>query len=72
MNDTHSAESMNLTLGKILDRAIENHPDNEAIVYVDRGFRLTYRQFGQMVDQLARGLMALGVQPGRKGSRMGQ
>ncbi len=55
-----------LTLGQILDRAIARHPDNEAIVYVDRDFRLTYREFGDLVDRVAKGLMALGVQKGEK------
>ena len=55
-----------LTLGQLLDSTIEKYPDNEAVVYVDRDFRLTYRQFGGLVDKLARGLMALGVQKGEK------
>ncbi len=56
----------NITLGQMLDEAIARCPDNEAIVYVDRDLRMTYRQFGQVVDQLARGLMALGVAKGEK------
>jgi len=55
-----------LTLGQILDRAIEKYPDNDAVVYYDRDYRLTYREFGDLVDQLAKGLMALGVQKGEK------
>jgi len=55
-----------MTLGRLLDEAIERHPDNEAIVYVDRDFRLTYSQFGEVVDRLAKGLMALGVAKGEK------
>jgi fatty-acyl-CoA synthase len=55
-----------LTLGQLLDRTVAAHPDTEALVYVDRSFRLTYRQFGDLVDQLARGLMALGVVKGEK------
>lgn len=55
-----------LTLGQILDRAIENYPDNDAVVYYDRDYRLSYRQFGELVDQLSKGLMALGVQKGEK------
>ena len=55
-----------LTLGQILDRTIEKYPDNDAVVYYDRDFRLTYRQFGDLVDKLAKGLMALGVQKGEK------
>jgi fatty-acyl-CoA synthase len=56
----------NLTLGQILDRSIEQYPDNDAVVYYDRDFRLTYRQFGELVDQLAKGLMALGIKKGEK------
>jgi fatty-acyl-CoA synthase len=56
----------NITLGQMLDETIGRYPDNEAIVYVDRDFRMTYRQFGETVDRLARGLMALGVARGEK------
>ncbi|BCS89454.1 AMP-binding protein [Pseudodesulfovibrio sediminis] len=55
-----------MTLGQILDETIEKHPDQEAVVYVDRGFRLTYREFGELVDTIAKGLMGLGVQKGEK------
>lgn len=55
-----------ITLGQLLDRAIEKFPDNEAIIYVDRDLRFTYRQFGEVVDKLAKGLMALGVKKGEK------
>ncbi|MBG0774830.1 MAG: AMP-binding protein [Desulfovibrionaceae bacterium] len=55
-----------ITLGQLLDESIAAHPDNDAVVYVDRGFRLTYREFGELVDRLAKGLMALGVQRGEK------
>ena len=59
-------DSQGLTLGQLLDRAIEQYPDHEAIVYVDRNFRLTFRQLGELVDRMAKGLMALGVGPGEK------
>ena len=40
-----TAESLQaLTLGQILDRTVAAFPDNEAVVYVDRDFRLTYRE----------------------------
>jgi len=55
-----------LTLGQILDRSVQAYPDNEAVVYVDRDFRITYREFGDLVDRLARGLMAMGVRKGEK------
>src|SRR6056297_4137036 len=55
-----------ITLGQMLDEAIAAHPDNDAVVYVDRDFRLTYRDFGDLVDELAKGLMALGIEKGEK------
>lgn len=55
-----------LTLGQILDKTVAQYPDNDAIVYVDRDFRLTYSQFSRAVDEMAKGLMALGVQKGEK------
>jgi fatty-acyl-CoA synthase len=55
-----------LTLGQILDRTIEKYPDNDAVIYYDRDLRLTYRQFGDLVDRMAKGLLALGIQKGEK------
>ena len=55
-----------LTLGQRLDKAVSEHPDNEAIVYVDRDYRQTYREFSDSVDRVAKGLMALGVEKGEK------
>jgi len=54
------------TLGQILDGTVAKYPDNDAVVYVDRDYRQTYRQFADAVDELAKGLMALGVQHGEK------
>ena len=54
------------TLGQILDETVEKWPHNEAVVYVDRDFRLTYAEFAEKVDRLAKGLMALGVKKGEK------
>ncbi|QGY39078.1 AMP-binding protein [Pseudodesulfovibrio cashew] len=55
-----------ITLGQLLDETVANNPDTEAVVYVDRDFRLTYREFGELVDTVAKGLMALGVKKGEK------
>ncbi|HCG04236.1 MAG TPA: AMP-binding protein, partial [Desulfovibrio sp.] len=54
------------TLGQILDETVAKYPDNDAVIYVDRDYRQTYRQFAEVVDDLAKGLMALGVQHGEK------
>ena len=54
------------TLGQVLDHTVVRYPDNDAVVYPDRGYRLTWREFGELVDTFAKGLMALGVQKGEK------
>ena len=54
------------TLGQILDETVANYPDHDALVYVDREYRQTWAEFSNNVDQLARGLMALGVKRGEK------
>lgn len=54
------------TLGQILDETVARYPDNDALVYVDRDYRQTWTEFSNNVDQLAKGLMALGVQRGEK------
>jgi fatty-acyl-CoA synthase len=55
-----------ITLGDLLDETVAKYGDHDALVYVDRDFRLTYRQFNDLVDELAKGLMALGVTKGEK------
>jgi fatty-acyl-CoA synthase len=54
------------TLGDILDEAIARFPDSDAVIHFDRPLRQTWREFGQSVDALAKGLMALGVRRGEK------
>lgn len=55
-----------ITLGTLLDEAVEKYPDNDAVVYVDRDYKLNYREFSEIVDQLAKGLMSVGVEKGEK------
>ncbi|GGZ61459.1 AMP-binding protein [Streptomyces inusitatus] len=55
------------TIGENLDRAIAAHPDREALVVAD-GPRWTYAEFGAAVDELARGLLGIGV---ARGDRVG-
>ena len=56
------------TLGDWLEYWAEHTPDREYIVYSDRDLRFTWKQFNQRVDDLAKGLLAIGV---RKGSNVG-
>ena len=55
-----------LTLGELLEATAAAHPDQDAVVYADRDYRQTWRQFRQEVDRLAKGLIALGVRKGEK------
>ena len=54
------------TLGQLLDQTVARCGENDAVVYADRDYRLTWYEFGEEVDRLARGLMALGVKRGEK------
>ena len=54
------------TLGRMLEEVADRYPDNEALVFPERQERFTYREFMALVDGLAKGLMALGVEPGEK------
>ncbi|HSI33116.1 MAG: AMP-binding protein [Phycisphaerae bacterium] len=53
-----------VTIGQMLDHVVREHGDNEAVVSTFENRRLTYRQFGAAVDDLALALMAIGVNPG--------
>ncbi|GAB4819648.1 hypothetical protein N2152v2_006694 [Parachlorella kessleri] len=50
------------TIGQNLQRTAAAHPNNDALVSVHQAIRLTYRQFQEHVNEVARGLLALGVQ----------
>ncbi len=54
------------TIGQLLDEMVERIPDQDAVVYADRDYRQTWREFRDTVDKAARGLMALGVGKGDK------
>ena len=47
---------------------VNQFPDHEAVVSLTQSKRLTYREFSRQIDQLARGLMALGF---KQGDRIG-
>src|SRR6476659_4724056 len=51
------------TISENLDRTIARFGDHEALVSVHQDVRLTYDEFGQAVDRLARALVASGIGP---------
>ena len=56
------------TIPQNLARTVAEHADQDALVSVEQGIRLTYAQFADEVDRVARGLMGIGV---AKGDRVG-
>ncbi|MDE0235764.1 MAG: AMP-binding protein [bacterium] len=55
---------LNETISANLARTVETHGEGEALVSVEQGLRYTYREFSEAVDEVAAGLMAVGVQVG--------
>lgn len=55
---------LELTIGQLLDRAVEASPDHEALISCHQGIRLTYRGLDQASDSFAKGLLQLGLRPG--------
>ena len=56
------------TIPQNLARTVAEHADRDALVSVEQRLRFTYAQFADEVDQVARGLMGIGV---AKGDRVG-
>ena len=56
------------TIPQNLARTVAEHADQDALVSVEQGIRLTYAQFADEVDRVALGLMGIGV---AKGDRVG-
>ena len=57
-------ELFNRTLGDWLEYWAEVTPDREYIVYSDRDFRFTWKQFNQRVNEVALGFLAIGIKKG--------
>jgi len=57
---------LNDTLGGMLEKWAYETPDKDFIVYPDRNLRFSYSQFNHRVDQLAKGLLFIGIRPGDK------
>jgi len=55
-------------IGAVLDRAVARWPDREALVVKSQGVRYTYSEFARRVDELAAGLLELGLS---RGDRVG-
>jgi len=59
-------ELIDLTFSKVLDRTVEEFPDQYAFRYTTLDYTRTYREFAEDVDDFARALISMGVRPGSR------
>ena len=52
------------TIGGFFDRVAEKYPDSQALILRHQGVEWTYAELQRRVDQLAAGLLTLGIVPG--------
>jgi fatty-acyl-CoA synthase len=65
----HGASAVPLlgeTIGENLYRTCQNFPDREALIAVHQDYRATYAQLWQQVEEVAKALLAIGVQQGER------
>ncbi|WP_042223660.1 AMP-binding protein [Oceanobacillus manasiensis] len=55
---------ISLTVGELLEKQVNEHPHQEAVVYPELNFRKSYKAFNEMVDETAKGFIALGIKKG--------
>lgn len=56
------------TIGQVLEEKTAANPDKDFMIYSDRNMRFSYKQFNERVNQLAKGLMSIGI---KKDSKVG-
>jgi fatty-acyl-CoA synthase len=52
------------TVGSVLQRTAELHPDRDALVFPGLSLRWSWRELNERVDRLASSLIGLGIRPG--------
>ena len=57
---------MGLTVNGLLNRTVAEHSENDALVVPYQGVRWSYGDLGQEVNEVAAGLVALGLEPGER------
>ena len=59
-------ELIDMTFGRVLDRLVEEFPDQYAFKYTTLDYTRTYEEFRNDVDRFARALISMGVRAGSK------
>ena len=52
------------TIGEFFERQVETQGNREFLIYPDRDLRLTYNEFNERVNSLAKGLLSIGITKG--------
>lgn len=55
---------LKITIGELLEEVASRFPENEALVDISKNVRLTYKEFLNRVNQLAKGFLKLGLKKG--------
>jgi fatty-acyl-CoA synthase len=63
-NDTETPWVEGLTISQVLRKTAERYPAADALAFPKLNLRVSWREFDAQVDAAARGLLALGIQPG--------
>ena len=58
------ADFIDATIGDFLDDMAVRYAENDALVYVDRGIRYSYKAFNEVCRQAAKGFMKMGIKKG--------
>ena len=58
------SQQIEFTVGALLDDMARRYPDNEALVYPERGLRYSYREFNEICRLVAKGLLEMGIRKG--------
>jgi len=58
------SQAITKPIGAMLDEIAKRFPDNDALVYPERGLRYSYKQFNEICRQVAKGLLKLGIKKG--------
>lgn len=52
------------TLGQLLDSTTLKYPEKDAMVFTDLNYRITYKEFKNLIDEIAKALIALHIKKG--------
>ena len=57
-------DTFDITLGDLLDKQAKRYPENDAVIYREKGSRYSYQEFNSICKLAARAFMKLGINPG--------